>query len=61
MEWEREGRREELKMAREMKENKRERRGASSPFYSGSGLPGCCQVTMGLDIMLILDPECVPQ
>ena len=21
--------------------------GASSPFYSGSGLPGCCQVTVG--------------
>ena len=28
--------------------------GASSPFYSGSGLPGCCQVTVGqnLDRML---------
>jgi hypothetical protein len=21
--------------------------GASSPFYSGSGLPGCCQLTVG--------------
>jgi hypothetical protein len=21
--------------------------GASSPFYSGSGTPGCCQVTVG--------------
>jgi hypothetical protein len=29
-------------------------RGANSTFYSGSGLPGCCQVTVGwsLDRML---------
>ena len=44
-------------------ESKRQERGArrqereegtSSPFYSGSGLPGCCQVTVGwsLDRML---------
>jgi hypothetical protein len=25
----------------------RERGGASSPFYSGPDLPGCCQVTVG--------------
>ena len=32
----------------------RERGGASSPFYSESGTPGCCQVTVGrsLDKML---------
>jgi hypothetical protein len=23
--------------------------GASSPFYSGSGLPGCSQVTVGVE------------
>ena len=28
----------------------RERGGASSPFYSGSDLPGCCQVTVGRGI-----------
>ena len=35
-------RREEPKRAREQ-----EREGASSLFYSGSGLPDCCQVTVG--------------
>ena len=41
---------------REHKRNKRSREGggASSPFESGSGLPGCCQVIMGwgLDKMI---------
>jgi hypothetical protein len=36
-------RREEPKRAREQEREE----GESSPFYSGSGLPGCCQVTMG--------------
>jgi hypothetical protein len=27
--------------------SRRGRRGASSPFYSAPGLPGCCQVTVG--------------
>ena len=44
------------KRARGEQETKRarEQRGASSLFYRGSGLPGCCQVTMGrsLDRML---------
>jgi hypothetical protein len=33
----------------ESKRGKRSKReeGASSPFYSGPGLPGCCQVTVG--------------
>jgi hypothetical protein len=41
-------------MGRE-KEQEREARpqeredGASSPFYSGPGLPGCCQVTVGVE------------
>ena len=34
--------------------SKRERQereeGANSPFYSGPGLPGCCQVTVGRSI-----------
>jgi hypothetical protein len=44
--------REEPKKGREKQENKRTREqereeGASSPLYSGSGLPSCCQVTVG--------------
>jgi hypothetical protein len=46
------------------RESKREREqeseeGASSPFYSVSGLPGCCQVTVGwsLDKMLSYHPD----
>jgi hypothetical protein len=32
-------------------ESKRQERGqgTSSPFYSGPGLPGCCQVTVGVE------------
>ena len=38
--------------AREQSESKKAReqegaKGASSPFYSESGIPGCCQVTVG--------------
>jgi hypothetical protein len=36
--------------------------GASSPFYSGSDLPGCCQVTVGWsldDRMLTLSSRSV--
>jgi hypothetical protein len=40
-------------------ENKRQKRearvreggGSKQPFYSGSGLPGCCQVAMGSSIL----------
>jgi hypothetical protein len=32
----------------------RERGGASSPFYSESGTPGCCQVTVGWSLDKIL-------
>ena len=35
--------------ARERRRSKRTR-GASSPFYSWPGLPGCCQVTVGKSI-----------
>ena len=40
---------------RAREEQKREE-GASSPFYSESGIPGCCQVTVGqsLDRMLTM-------
>ena len=40
----------------------REGRRASSPFYSGSGLPGCCQVTVrwSLDRMLTLSIKWAP-
>jgi hypothetical protein len=36
---------------RDVRESKsiRERGGASSPFYSGTSLPGGCQVTMGVE------------
>jgi hypothetical protein len=61
----------ERKNKREAREQEREE-GTSSPFYSGSGLPGCCQgtvrrrripgycqVTMGwsLDRMLTGSPQ----
>jgi len=26
--------------------------GASSPFYSESGMPGCCQVTVGMELRM---------
>ena len=51
-EWGREdrvGTREEQEPKRTRKEQERGE-GASSPFYSGSGLPGCCQVTVGRSI-----------
>jgi hypothetical protein len=38
----------ESKKARERKE------GASIPFYSESGIPGCCQVTVGKSLDKIL-------
>jgi hypothetical protein len=40
---------------REPQESKRQEREekANSPFYSGPGLPGCCQVTVGRSI-----PDC---
>lgn len=43
----------EGKNKREAREQEQEE-GASSPFYNESGLPGCCQVTVGwsLDRML---------
>jgi hypothetical protein len=30
--------------------SKRAGGGVSSPFYSESGIPGCCQVTVGLSL-----------
>ena len=47
-----EGKREEPKRVREKQAGSRirERGGARSPFYSGPGLSGCCQVTMGKSI-----------
>ena len=50
-EWERGGARGQE--ARERSRSKREE-GASSPFYSGPGLPGCCQVTVGQSLEGIL-------
>jgi hypothetical protein len=49
---EREGE-EESKSKEEVREQEN-KEGASSPFYSGSGPPSCCQVTVGwsLDRML---------
>ena len=38
-------RREESKRTRDQEKEA----GASSPFYSGSDLPGCCQVTVGVE------------
>jgi hypothetical protein len=51
----RKGRAQEGKREARVRENKREE-GASSPFYSWLGLPGCCQVTVGwsLDRMLTM-------
>ena len=50
-EWEQEGKR-----------GAREQEGASSPFYSGSGLPGSCQITVewSLDSTLTVCVVCVP-
>jgi hypothetical protein len=50
----REGGREAEKKQREKQESNQ---GTSSPFYTGSSLPGCCQVTVGqsLDRMLTTD------
>jgi hypothetical protein len=36
------------------REKERERGGASSPFYSESGTPGCCQVTVGWSLNKML-------
>lgn len=45
------GERGELETEKEQERIKRARRGASSPFYySGRGLPGCCQVAVGRNI-----------
>jgi hypothetical protein len=33
--------------------------GASSPFYSESGTPGCCQVTVGWSLDKMLTPSCL--
>jgi hypothetical protein len=30
-----------------VREEQESKEGASSPFYSESGIPGCCQVTVG--------------
>ena len=40
----------------EDQEKQESEEGASSPFYNESGIPGCCQVTVGqsLDEMLTL-------
>ena len=35
------------------RKDKREE-GASSPFYSESGIPGCCQVTVGQSLEAVL-------
>ena len=40
----------ESKRAREKEARVREGGGASKPFYSGPGLPGCCLVTVGRSI-----------
>ena len=53
----REGRREMERCRKEQEDREQENKraeGASSPFYSESGKPGCCQVTVGqnLDKML---------
>jgi hypothetical protein len=36
--------------ARQEQESKRQRSGASRPFYSESGIPDCCQVTVGRNL-----------
>jgi hypothetical protein len=35
----------------------KERGGPSSPFYSGPGLPGCCQITVGWSLYKMLTPR----
>jgi hypothetical protein len=40
---------------REAREEEREE-GVSSPFYSGSGLPSCCQVTVRQSLDRMLTP-----
>ena len=51
------GERGELETEKEQERIKRARRGASSPFYSESGTPGCCQVTVRWSLEEILtDP-----
>jgi len=42
---------------REREEAERIRRGPSSPFYSKSGLPGCCQVTVEQSLEGMLAPR----
>jgi hypothetical protein len=39
----REGEQEQEEKAREQKNRRTRKRGGSSPFYSKSGTPGCCQ------------------
>ena len=38
----------------EREESKRVRRGTNSPFYTESGILGCCQVTVGWSLEEIL-------
>ena len=45
----------ENKKGRAREEQEREE-GASSSFYSGSGLPGCCQATVGWSLDRMLTP-----
>jgi hypothetical protein len=49
-EGEQEGAREQEREAREQERGE----GASSPFYSGPGLPGCCQGTVGWSLHRML-------
>jgi hypothetical protein len=44
--WERRVKRQRDRVGARREEQEREE-GASSPVYSGLGLPGCCQVTVG--------------
>ena len=53
---EREGREGEHELEDRVGARKQEREeGASSPFYSESGIPGCCQVTRGVEGRANLD------
>jgi hypothetical protein len=36
-------------MQREWEQGSKRGRGANNPFYSGPGLPRCCQVTVGVE------------
>jgi hypothetical protein len=57
-EWEGSGERRDRERREEgSKKSKRERRGSRRAFYSESGTPGCCQVTVGrsLEEMLTVD------